>query len=76
MIPHLKILTGTLQLNTTQLSASYFCVTRTVGNQVYACQNSFFHFPTFVFSKLEIKFNMAGKNSRILKHMRKIRPVL
>ena len=33
---HFKNITGTLQFNTTQLSAFCFCVTRTTGNPVYA----------------------------------------
>ena len=36
MTSHLKKSTGTPQFNTTQLSAFYFCVTRTTGNPVYA----------------------------------------
>ena len=36
MTPHLKILTVTLQFNTTQFSAFCFCVTRATGNPVYA----------------------------------------
>ena len=36
MTPHLKKLTGTLQFNTTQFRAFFFCVTRTTGNPVYA----------------------------------------
>ena len=40
------------------------------------CPNSFFHFPTFFFSKLENKIQYGGKKIPNTERMRKIRPVL